>query len=213
MSYIFEVFLNIKILIMNKKLLFIGLIAISCIFGGCTEKMVQQFFDGAAKGMKSQVDPEPSPDTPTRPRQTIKPKQTRNVRLSGCTAADYDNHEISLEVKQNGRIKTFYYTKNSRPKISLSRNSDVYLKVVVTGRETCGLKITTIGAQLAGGEKKGNSTFVNEQFKSSNTNRFCRAELREAMYKPLVVKNNGVTNRITVENCHKQEIILYITYI
>jgi len=219
MSYIFEALLNIKIFIMNKKLFVIGLImSMMCIFLVSCDILYPP-----SHGPRP-TPPSPGPRPTPTPTKSIDPcskvmettslsdpyipnidanlrrQQTRTAKFTKC--ADTPNHapDLMVEVKQNGRlVGTFYTSKGRHYDISLDCDSDVQLRVISTGDDICGFTITSMSAQLAGGKKDGNSTFINRQ--ETMQERICKVELRETLYTPLRVFNNGVNNGFMVKTC------------
>jgi len=150
----------------------------------------------------------------------IKSKRNRPAKFTTCgDMTGQAHHEIKLEVRQNGRVVgTFYESKNSRHRISLSCDSEIQLSAIATGYDICGLTMTSVGAQLSGVESYSGSTFVNRQNNERNTtsnrDKWCKVELKETLYEPLVILNNAYTNRVEISTCSDAnlEMLLFIEY-
>jgi len=215
---------------MNKKLLLIGLImSIMCIFLVSCDILYPPS-SGNRGNSSSGNRPPPTPSKPIDPcsekskttalsdpyipniNAYLRKEQARNAKFTKC--ADTPNHapDLMVEVKQNGRlVGKFYSSKGMRYDILLDCDSDVQLRVVHTGRDICGFTVTSEVAQLAGGKRKGNSTFINKQ--ETMQERICKVELRETLYTPLRVFNNRVNNRFNIETCGRQhEMYFQIKY-
>lgn len=141
----------------------------------------------------------------------IKREGTRTARFIKCADISEQAPGLMVEVKQNGRlIGKFYSNKGLHHDIKLDCDSEVQLRVVSAGYDICGFTVTSKLAQLAGGERIGNSTFRNRQETNPNSQeRICKAELRETLYPPLKVFNTRATNGFIVETCGRHHIMYF----
>jgi len=197
---------------MNKKLLLIGILSAFCTgWMGCITSSGGITLDKIGSELEESV----NPSKPTSGAPSIKPRQNRLATFKECSSRyTYPNFppvDTKLVITQNGLVKTFHRSKNPEPSIRLSRNSNVEIKVVSTGYQICGVEIKSMGAQLAGGAKKNETTFVNQQFRSKSTT-FCTVELRETLYEPRA-EGGPRSNRLIISNCGTNtSMTLFITY-